>query len=260
MSAPPERRDEVTRDVYNRLFEAVPWHHANVRDPAAEDAYEDFWFRLYGPLTRPSDTLVDLGCGRGGLVRRFARGVREAVGIEASDAMVALCERERPPNVRFLRGSVVEPPLPPGSADMVVSRQVMEHLHPEDVPRHLAAVHRILRPGGRYLVETPSRLTGPWDVSRGFTPEASGFHLREYTNAELGEMMRRAGFRRVRGPALPTRLMARLGPARRRAWVPLPAKAAIERALEGLPAERRTPLCRALAVREVALVGERDTA
>jgi hypothetical protein len=107
MAAPRERRDEVTRDVYNRLFEAVPWHQANVRDPAAEDAYEDFWFRLYGPLSRPSDTLVDLGCGRGALVRRFARGVREAVGIEASDAMVALCERERPANVRFIRGSVV---------------------------------------------------------------------------------------------------------------------------------------------------------
>ncbi|MFF2107820.1 class I SAM-dependent methyltransferase [Rhodococcus koreensis] len=252
-----DTREVVTRDVYNRLFKEVPWHKAHVTDTASEDAYEEGWFQQYGALTRPTDTLVDAGCGRGGLIRRFAPAVSDCIGIDASDAMVKLAEQKRPANARFILGSVLNPPLPPSSADFIVSRQVMEHLHPDDVPEHLAAVLRILRPGGRFLIETPSRLTGPWDISRGFTPVATGFHLREYTNGELGAMLREAGFRRVRSRAVPSRILIRLGRTRRHAYVPVALKAIIERALQLAPMLIRTKLAGPLSVREVILIAER---
>ena len=205
LASSPAERERVTREVYNKLFDEVPWHDANVAHHDATDAYEEHWFQLYGPLTRPDDVLLDIGCGRGSLVRRFAGAVAEAIGLDASDAMVAIAGQSKPDNARFIVGNLLTPPLPPQSVDFVVSRQLMEHLHPDDVPRHLRAVYEILRPGGRFLIETPSRITGPWDISRGFTEIASGFHLREYTNAEMGTMLRDAGFRRVRGPAVPAR-------------------------------------------------------
>lgn len=257
LASTPENRAEVTRDVYNRLFEEVPWHIANAKDEAEETAEEEMWFRLYGPLTRPTDTLVDLGCGRGSVVHRFAGAVRECIGIDASDAMVELAQRTRPENGRFLVGSLLNPPLPPGSADFVISRQVLEHLHPDDVPDHLATVLALLRPGGRFLVETPNRLTGPWDISRGFTPTATGFHLWEYTNGELGAMMRRAGFRRVRTPALPSKVLSRLGRARSLAYVPVPLKGAVERGVSLLPPAVRLKVAGPLVVRAVVVVGER---
>jgi SAM-dependent methyltransferase len=259
LASSPAERERVTREVYNKLFDEVPWHDANVAHHDTTDAYEEHWFQLYGPLTRPDDVLLDIGCGRGSLVRRFAGAVAEAIGLDASDAMVAIAGQSKPDNARFIVGNLLTPPLPPQSVDFVVSRQLMEHLHPDDVPGHLRAVHEILRPGGRFLIETPSRITGPWDISRGITEIASGFHLREYTNAEMGRMLRDAGFRRVRGPAVPARALARLGRrTRRRAYVPVQVKAGLERALRTAPPKVRPKLAGPMLVRDVTLVAERD--
>ena len=255
LASSPENRLDVTRKVYNDLFELVPWHDANVADEDEEDAYEEHWFQMYGPLTRPEDVLLDIGCGRGGLVNRFSWAVDRAIGLDASDAMVEIANKGRRGNVEFVVGDLLSPPLPPKSVNFVVSRQLMEHLHPDDVPGHLRAVSELLRPGGRFLIETPSRLTGPWDISRGFTDVASGFHLREYTNGEMGRMLRDAGFRRVRGPAVPARLLARMGS--RRAYMPVRVKAAIEALLRRAPVNVRPKLAGPLLVRDVTLVAER---
>lgn len=256
LASSPVDREHVTRDVYNQLFEKVPWHSANVDDSAA-DAYEEHWFQLYGPLTRRADVMLDIGCGRGGVVNRFARAVSEAIGLDASDAMIEIAERSKPANARFIVGNLLRPPLPPKSVDFVVSRQLMEHLHPDDVAAHLRAVFEILQPGGRFLIETPSVLTGPWDISRGFTTIASGFHLREYTNAEMGGMLREAGFHKVRGPAVPARVLARMGAANRHAYVPVGVKSLLESLLRRTPAGVRPRLAGPLLVRDVTLVAER---
>jgi SAM-dependent methyltransferase len=134
----------------------------------------------------------------------------------------------------------------------------MEHLHPDDVPRHLANIRGVLRPGGRFLIETPSRLTGPWDISRGFSEVATGFHLREYTNAELGAMLLEAGFDRVRASAVPSQILMRMGRLRTHAYVPVRVKAMSEAVLPRLPARARMKAARVLGVRQVALVASRS--
>jgi SAM-dependent methyltransferase len=88
-------------------------------------------------------------------------------------------------------------PLEPGSVDMAFSNQLIEHLHPEDALDQVASACRCLKPGGVYVTLTPNRLTGPHDVSYYFDTEATGFHLREYTHAELKALFLGAGFRRV---------------------------------------------------------------
>jgi hypothetical protein len=45
---------------------------------------------------------------------------------------------------------------------------------------------------------TPSRLTGPHDVSRHYDDVATGFHLKEYDQRALRRMLLDAGFREVR--------------------------------------------------------------
>jgi SAM-dependent methyltransferase len=255
LASRPENRDEVTRDVYNELFRLVPWHAANFED-SDDVAYEDLWFQAYGALVRPDDTLIDLGCGRGALVRRFAPAVRECIGVDASDEMVAFGNAHRPPNVRFVVGDAVRPDLPAGCADIAVSRQVMEHLHPDDVPGHLRTVHRLLRPGGRFLIETPSGLTGPWDCSRGFTATATGLHLHEYTHGELARLLGDAGFDRVTTPILPVRRGLR-GRAGARGFLPVTVKSIPERGLRRLPVAVRRKLARAVAAQDVVLLAER---
>jgi hypothetical protein len=55
-----------------------------------------------------------------------------------------------------------------------------------------------LKPGGVYICITPSRLTGPHDISYAFDREATGFHLKEYIVGDLAALFRQVGFTKLR--------------------------------------------------------------
>ncbi len=87
---------------------------------------------------------------------------------------------------------------PAGFYDVVVSDQVIEHLHPDDVVDHFEGVKNILKNGGRYIFAMPHKFFGPWDVSRVFRKsKPSGMHLREYTIYETVNMLRVAGYSQI---------------------------------------------------------------
>ncbi|OOK80019.1 methyltransferase domain protein [Mycobacterium kansasii] len=95
---------------------------------------------------------------------------------------------------------------PPETYDIVVSDQVIEHIHPDDLDSHLRSVRTILKGGGKYIFNTPHRYTGPHDVSRVFKcGEAAGMHLKEYTCRELVDAAQRAGYRSIRYGFVPRR-------------------------------------------------------
>jgi SAM-dependent methyltransferase len=104
---------------------------------------------------RQGETVVDLGCGRGGEVVRAAllvgpRG--RAVGVDGNRAMLARARAlaRGVPNARFIRADLARVPLPDEGADVVVSSCAINHaLDKEAVYRE---VHRLLRPGGRFAV------------------------------------------------------------------------------------------------------------
>ncbi len=100
---------------------------------------------------------------------------------------------------------------PPDTYDVVVSDQVIEHIHPDDLESHLKSVYSILKRGGRYIFSTPNKYTGPHDVSRVFRlNEPAGMHLKEYTCRELFEATRRAGFDSVHYGFVPKRFRVML--------------------------------------------------
>jgi len=85
------------------------------------------------------------------------------------------------------------------SYDIVISNQVVEHLHPDDLIDHFAGVKAILAPGGSYILSTPHAWYGPWDISKVFKRAAPlGMHLQEYTYRELRDALRAAGFADIR--------------------------------------------------------------
>jgi SAM-dependent methyltransferase len=120
--------------------------------------------------------------------------VRRVRVIEIADQIPAAVTR--PANFELVLYDGFDPGLPAESADLVFSEQFVEHLHPEDAMHHFALVRRLLRPGGRYILRTPERWTGPHDVSRWFSDTPQGFHLREWSYAELADLGRDLGFRR----------------------------------------------------------------
>jgi hypothetical protein len=55
-----------------------------------------------------------------------------------------------------------------------------------------------LKPGGRYLCRTPSKVSGPHDVSMFFGDVARGMHMQEYSYETLVQIFKEAGFVRPR--------------------------------------------------------------
>jgi SAM-dependent methyltransferase len=66
--------------------------------------------------------------------------------------------------------------------DFVISDQVVEHLHPDDIVKHFSESRKILKKGGRYIFRAPNRFLGPCDLSRVFEEKQAIFmHLHEFS-------------------------------------------------------------------------------
>jgi arsenite methyltransferase len=104
---------------------------------------------------RAGETVVDLGCGRGGDVLRAAARVGPdglAIGVDANESMIAAARQQASdlPGARFVRGLLAAVPLPNGRADVVVSNCAINHA--PDKEAVYREIHRLLRPGGRFAV------------------------------------------------------------------------------------------------------------
>ncbi|HEX7263992.1 MAG TPA: class I SAM-dependent methyltransferase [Candidatus Dormibacteraeota bacterium] len=101
-------------------------------------------------ITRESRVL-DLGCGRGGVVELFWRDVKLAAGLDPDAHSLV---EHRAQGMPVLTGRGEELPFAGASFDVIVCLWVLEHLRsPETVLRE---VRRVLRPGGHFVFLTPN--------------------------------------------------------------------------------------------------------
>lgn len=105
---------------------------------------------------RPGEALVDLGCGRGAEVVRAAGRVGSAgvaIGVDGNGEMLAVARASATAflsNACFVKSDLSALDLPDGTVDVVISNCTINH-----VPDKAAAfreIHRILVPGGRFVV------------------------------------------------------------------------------------------------------------
>jgi arsenite methyltransferase len=102
------------------------------------------------------DVIVDLGCGRGQDVIRAAGRVGSsglAIGIDLSEEMLAKARASVPPflaNTRFVRSDLEKLDLADSYADVLISNCTINHA-PDKVAVY-KEIHRVLKPGGRFVV------------------------------------------------------------------------------------------------------------
>jgi 2-polyprenyl-3-methyl-5-hydroxy-6-metoxy-1,4-benzoquinol methylase len=143
--------------------------------------------------------ILDVGCSSGYLARPLAERGNTIVGLEldpvAAREAEAHCER-------VLVGDVetMALPLEPGSFDVLLCGDVVEHLR--DPEATLARLRPLLRPGGRLVLSTPnvanwairlSLLAGRWRYTDRGILDRSHTHL--FTRRTLAETLERAGYR-----------------------------------------------------------------
>jgi ubiquinone/menaquinone biosynthesis C-methylase UbiE len=103
---------------------------------------------------RSTDRVLDVACGPGFLTCAFAARCSEAVGVDATDALLEIARanaRERGiANVRFDSGDATELPYADGEFDAVVCRAAFHHF--PNPGRVLAEMARVTRKGGAVMV------------------------------------------------------------------------------------------------------------
>jgi ubiquinone/menaquinone biosynthesis C-methylase UbiE len=102
------------------------------------------------------EVFVDLGCGQGRDVLRAAGMVGasgRAIGIDMTEAMLAAARQSAPPflsNATFVRSDLAAIDVPDASADVVISNCTINHA--PDKAAVYREIHRVLKPGGRFVV------------------------------------------------------------------------------------------------------------
>ncbi len=175
------------------------------------DYYEELWERLPDDLDppdlalrtgfarssiSPADRVLDLGCGAGDLTAELARVAGSVVGVDVAEAALGRARR-RHPEITFLRAEIDgELPVQDNGFDVVWSSEVIEHV--ADTARWLSEIRRVLRPGGRLLLTTPSHgrlklLVGGLERYS----EPLGDHLHLYTARSLRAVLMEFDFAQV---------------------------------------------------------------
>lgn len=139
--------EHAARRRYDALAEGYDDSYLDVRS-RAENRHVQLLLRL---LIRPSDRVVDLGCGTGLCLDLWPIAPDRYVGLDISPNMLARARAKHPAHV-FVEGDIEAPNsgLPDGSADVVVS--LFGSLSYCDLARSRDRVLALLRPGGRFLL------------------------------------------------------------------------------------------------------------
>jgi 2-polyprenyl-3-methyl-5-hydroxy-6-metoxy-1,4-benzoquinol methylase len=113
-------------------------------------------FLLESGVLTPGVRVLEIGSGRGSLLKWLLDQGADARGIEVSAERIA--------ESRALYGQLpmqlttgADLPFPDHAFDLVASFDVFEHIPDSDA--HLREVARVLRPGGAYLLQTPNKWT-----------------------------------------------------------------------------------------------------
>ena len=174
--------------------------------------YEDLWERLPAELRAPDferrrafllaavrtgDRALDIGCGAGDFTAVLAQAGAAAIGVDVAEAALRRA-RARHPGLDFRRARFDGPlALEDCAFELVWASEVIEHV--ADTALWLSEVRRVLAPGGRLLLSTPSH--GRLRVAVGGVERFSeplGDHLHLYTRRSLAGVLDEFGFSAIR--------------------------------------------------------------
>lgn len=169
---------------------------------------------------KPGMKVLDVGCGRGEILRHVTRLGARAYGIDYAEVAVQL-SREATQNeatpIGVYRTDAKRLPYPDNTFDRALMFDVVEHLYPWELHASLSDIQRVLKPGGMIVVHTaPNRWYDQYAYPfvrlirrlqgkkypanpRALNVEANvEVHVNEQSVVSLGQYLKRAGFSQVK--------------------------------------------------------------
>ncbi|MBM3230779.1 methyltransferase domain-containing protein [Candidatus Peregrinibacteria bacterium] len=101
---------------------------------------------------QPGETVLDCGCGLGYFLLKLKESGAKLHGIDVSPESVAFVREHITQDAHV--GSAEQIPYPDNTFDKIMFCEVIEHV--EDDAKVLREIRRVLKPGGRVVITTPS--------------------------------------------------------------------------------------------------------
>jgi len=171
----PHSPEELQR-LYSRRFDQKTDYRNTVWQTLCSEVFAE-WIR-------PSDAVLDMGCGYGEFINNVHAGKKYALDLNP-DAK----QRVNGDVELLLHDCSTEWPISAGSLDVVFTSNFLEHLPNKDSLRAtILQVHRALKPGGRIVAMGPNVKYVPgayWDFF---------YHHLALTERSLAEVLNDSGF------------------------------------------------------------------
>ena len=205
------------RELFDRKYRDERFVPLALRPAAMHTTRFDDIARLSDGL---NGTLVDFGCGSGGLLAALMdrqSAITRGVGLDISPVRIEHAREVIPRHYPQLAGRVAFEPIVPGrplpvasaSVDVAITCVVLEFV--DDVFRAIDELARIVRPGGHLVaaVANAAYLRHVWSLLRSQTPVTSiggrdmrhwrdhgwdGGALRYFAKQTFGDLLRDGGF------------------------------------------------------------------
>lgn len=171
--------------------------------------------------------ILDVGCGRGEILRHIHRLGAQPFGVDYAEVAVrfsqqvlaAETESEVASVIRVQQANARQLPYPTAYFDRVLMLDIVEHLYPAELEEALNEAYRVLKPGGRLIVHTAPNLWYDRYAYRGvrlvrlllgqgenyprnprafLVPENLRVHVNEQSGLSLRRNLRRAKFQQLR--------------------------------------------------------------
>jgi ubiquinone/menaquinone biosynthesis C-methylase UbiE len=144
---------------------------------------------------RPTDRLLDVGCGTGALLRRLStlHSSRLLSGIDPVPEMLAVARRGLPPGVELREGWAERLPFADESFDAVVSCNMFHYIRQPAAA--LREMGRVLRPGGRLIVTDWCDDYLACRLCSWYLRLSSSTQVRIYRRRECLRLLQEAGYR-----------------------------------------------------------------
>jgi 2-polyprenyl-3-methyl-5-hydroxy-6-metoxy-1,4-benzoquinol methylase len=192
-------RTELFKEVYTIAHEATK-KYIDTGFLTPDVSFKENLCRLANKLFKKPGSMLELGCGKGYLLRAMDKlGWKcKGVDIDTSGALDEVKDKIQQADIVSFRDI--------RKYDLIIVDQVLEHIPKQDCHYFLGNVYSMLKRGGFLVSCTPNRLNGPHDVSRWFLPlgaVAEGTHFNEMTLEETISAMKSCGFLNFKIPSFP---------------------------------------------------------
>ena len=142
---------------------------------------------------KPEDDLLEVGCGNGYFLRKYASHVHSVAGLDLSELAVKMAtkknkERDATRTAEFIQGEASKLPWEDNKFSAVTSMGIFTGF-PKPL-ESLKKMYRVLRPGGRAVIALE------WNAEDGVdhTNIIEKYEMKMYKEEDMRTMLKEAGF------------------------------------------------------------------